>query len=170
MHARRLNRVKVTRAIGDVANSAVRSGGPLLAQHAIHICTRRRAERERIGAAPQIGAAIVCAPVPRYQGKKRQSAARSHAVGPERAATTLDVPWVVDGIVVVLDAFASRHAGGTRFGDRVFDASCAGTLISLAREVVERVLGAADDITSRAPRAWLGLGLVLGLGSGVSQG
>eukprot|EP00964_Phaeocystis_antarctica_P002572 scaffold1338_cov63-Phaeocystis_antarctica.AAC.10 len=152
LHARRLTRVKVPRAIGDVADSAVRPGGPWLAQHAICIRARRRVWRRCIGAAPQIGAAIVCAPVSRYQGKQSQSFPRLLAFGPDRAATTLDVFWVVDGIVVVLDTFASRHAGGSRFGDRVYDAGRAGTLVSLPREVVERVRGAADDKASRAPR------------------
>ena len=52
LHARRLTRIKVPRAIGDVADSAVRSGGPWLAQHAIHVRARRRVGRGRIGAAP----------------------------------------------------------------------------------------------------------------------
>eukprot|EP00964_Phaeocystis_antarctica_P074591 scaffold45883_cov70-Phaeocystis_antarctica.AAC.2 len=85
LHARRLTRVKVPRAIGDVADSAVRPGGPWLAQHAIFIHARRRVGRGRIGAAPQIGAAIVCAPVPRYQGKQSQRGSRLLALGSDRA-------------------------------------------------------------------------------------
>eukprot|EP00964_Phaeocystis_antarctica_P071606 scaffold43717_cov71-Phaeocystis_antarctica.AAC.4 len=85
LHARRLARVKVPRAIGDVADSAVRPGGPWLAQHAICIRTRRRVGRGRIGAAPQIGAVIVCAPVSRQQGKQSQSVSRPLALGPDRA-------------------------------------------------------------------------------------
>eukprot|EP00964_Phaeocystis_antarctica_P030332 scaffold17121_cov64-Phaeocystis_antarctica.AAC.1 len=85
LHARRLTRVKVPRAIGDVADSAVRPGGPWLAEHTICIRARRRVWRGRIGAAPQIVAAIVRAPVPRYQGKQSQSSPRSLAIGPDRA-------------------------------------------------------------------------------------
>eukprot|EP00964_Phaeocystis_antarctica_P008778 scaffold4762_cov73-Phaeocystis_antarctica.AAC.2 len=51
-YARRLVRVKVPRVIGGVADSAVRPGGPWLAQHAIHVCACRRVGRRRIGAAP----------------------------------------------------------------------------------------------------------------------
>eukprot|EP00964_Phaeocystis_antarctica_P025895 scaffold14560_cov60-Phaeocystis_antarctica.AAC.6 len=83
--ARRLTRVKVPRAAGDVADSAVRPGGPWLAQHAIHIYARRRVGRGRVGAAPQIGAVIVGAPVPRYQGKQGQSGSRPLAIRPDRA-------------------------------------------------------------------------------------
>eukprot|EP00964_Phaeocystis_antarctica_P007530 scaffold4078_cov68-Phaeocystis_antarctica.AAC.8 len=127
LHARRLTRVKLPRAIGDVADSAIWSSGPWLAGHAIHVRARRRVGRGRIGAAPQIRAVIVCAPVSGQQGKQSHSFPRPLAVGPDRAATTLDVSWVVDG-----------HAG---------------TLISLARKVVESVLGAADVNASRAPRS-----------------
>eukprot|EP00964_Phaeocystis_antarctica_P053934 scaffold31688_cov73-Phaeocystis_antarctica.AAC.3 len=59
LHARRLTRIKVPRATGDVADSAVRPGGPWLAPHAISVCARCRVGRGRIGAAPQIGAVIV---------------------------------------------------------------------------------------------------------------
>eukprot|EP00964_Phaeocystis_antarctica_P102227 scaffold67609_cov70-Phaeocystis_antarctica.AAC.2 len=85
LHACRLTRVKVPRAIGDVADSAVGPGGPWLARHAVCIRTRCRVGRGRIGAAPQIGAATVCAPVPRYQGKQSQSGSRLLALGSDRA-------------------------------------------------------------------------------------
>ena len=84
-YARRLIRVKVPRAIGDVADSAVRPSGPWLTQHAICIRACRRVGRGRIGAAPQIGAAIVRAPVSRYQGKQGQSGSRPLALGPDWA-------------------------------------------------------------------------------------
>eukprot|EP00964_Phaeocystis_antarctica_P058928 scaffold34975_cov66-Phaeocystis_antarctica.AAC.2 len=115
-----------TRAASDVA------------AHAINVCARRCVGRGRIGTAPQIGAAIVCAPVSGQQGKQSQRRSRPHAVGPDRAATTLNVSWVVDVIVVVLNASASRHAGGALWGDGVFSAGRAGTLISLARETCEK--------------------------------
>eukprot|EP00964_Phaeocystis_antarctica_P038861 scaffold22235_cov63-Phaeocystis_antarctica.AAC.4 len=85
LHARRLTRVKVPRAIGDVADSAVGPGGPWLAQLTIRVCARRRVGRRRVGAAPQVGATAVCAPVSRYQGKQRQSCSRLPAFGPDRA-------------------------------------------------------------------------------------
>ena len=84
-YTRRLTQIKVPRAIGDVADSAVRSCGPWLAQHAIYIRARRRVGRGRVGAAPQIGAVIVRAPVSRYQRKKSQSVSRPFALGADRA-------------------------------------------------------------------------------------
>eukprot|EP00964_Phaeocystis_antarctica_P027741 scaffold15650_cov58-Phaeocystis_antarctica.AAC.4 len=85
LHARRLTRfsrdsASQGRAIRDVADSAVRSGGPWLAQHAICIRTRRRVGRGCIGTAPQIGAVIVRAPVSRYEGKQGQRGSRSLAI------------------------------------------------------------------------------------------
>eukprot|EP00964_Phaeocystis_antarctica_P157255 scaffold127376_cov74-Phaeocystis_antarctica.AAC.2 len=143
----------VAAAIGDVADSAVRPGSPWLAERAIHVGTRRCVGRGRIGAAPQVGAVIVRAPESGQQGQPSQSVSQPLACGPERAATTLDVSWVVHGIVVGLDALASRHAGGALWRHRVLRTRRAGSLIDLARAVVERVLGAADDRTSGAPKA-----------------
>eukprot|EP00964_Phaeocystis_antarctica_P008471 scaffold4571_cov72-Phaeocystis_antarctica.AAC.2 len=100
LNARRLTRVKVPRAIGDVADSAVRPSGPWLAEHAIHVCARRRVGRRRIGAAPQIGAVIVCTPVPRYQGKQSQSVSRPLALGSDRARPTRHL--VCGGFAVVV--------------------------------------------------------------------
>eukprot|EP00964_Phaeocystis_antarctica_P036352 scaffold20761_cov70-Phaeocystis_antarctica.AAC.2 len=74
LHARRLTRVKVPRAIGDVAGSAVRPSGPWLAQHPICIRARRRVGRGCIGAASQIGALI------------SQRGSRLLALGPDRAS------------------------------------------------------------------------------------
>ena len=120
-----------------------------------HLCLRTPTclARTRIGAAPQIGALIARAPVSRPQGKRRQSVSRLLARRADRAATTLDDLWVFLGIIVVLSAFASRHAGRTSFGHRVIGAGHAGALIVLVREAIERVLGAADAIASRAPKA-----------------
>eukprot|EP00964_Phaeocystis_antarctica_P004186 scaffold2260_cov65-Phaeocystis_antarctica.AAC.7 len=101
----------------------------------------------------RVGAVIVRAPESGQQGQPSQSVSQPFACGPERAATTLDVSWVVDDIVVVLNALASRHAGGGFWRYRVFRTRRAGALIDLARAVVERVLWAADDRTSGAPGA-----------------
>ena len=69
LHARRLARVKVPRAIGDVADSAVRPGGPWLAQLAICIRARRLVGRGRIGTTPQIRAGMPSS-VRQYPGSK----------------------------------------------------------------------------------------------------
>eukprot|EP00964_Phaeocystis_antarctica_P076280 scaffold47157_cov68-Phaeocystis_antarctica.AAC.3 len=84
----------------------LRPGGPWLAQHAICIRACRRVWRRRVGAAPQIGAVIVCAPVPRYQGKKGQSGSRSLALGPDRAWLAIHIASGGFAVVVPFLTFA----------------------------------------------------------------
>eukprot|EP00964_Phaeocystis_antarctica_P004984 scaffold2716_cov64-Phaeocystis_antarctica.AAC.9 len=78
--------------------------------HAICIRARRRVGRGRIGAAPQIGAAIVCAPVSRYQGKQGQSGSRPLALGPDRAWLARHIASSGFAVVVPFQTLATFDA------------------------------------------------------------
>eukprot|EP00964_Phaeocystis_antarctica_P094586 scaffold61261_cov66-Phaeocystis_antarctica.AAC.4 len=150
-HARRLIRFKVPRTIGDVADSAVRPGGPWLAQHAIHVRARRFVGRGRIGAAPQIGAAI------------RQSFPRSLALGPDRAWLARHIASGGFAVVVGLLTLAISDACRALVRHGKLWALLARASIDLVDQRLEGVDATRNSQASRAPRThWASLTVTSG--------